>query len=101
MNYDRKKLEILRRRNDELEKEVEDAKKELSEYKLSTEGSYEKAKQLIADLEIIKRDWNQSLTEIQELKKQYEWLIHDTKLLHAKEARSAWFSKILNMTGKG
>lgn len=101
MNYDRKKLEILRKRNDELETELEKAKCDLSEYKYNTENSYAKAKELIANLETIKKEWEESLAEIRKLKQQYEWLIHDTKLLHAKEARSKWFSQILNSMGKG
>lgn len=99
MDRDKKKLESLRKRNDDLTSKLEEAKADFAEYQLSTAQSYEKAKELINELTDLKYQWKQALFEVQRAKLEYDRLIEDVKILKKGVNQDKWSLTILNMMG--
>lgn len=99
MDRDKKKLENLRKRNDDLTSKLEEAKADLAEYQLSTVQSYEKAKELINELTELKYQWKQALFEVQRAKLEYDRLIEDVKILKKGVNQDKWSLTILNTMG--
>lgn len=77
--YEKKQLDIVRKRNSELSKQIDDLKFKLEFDKQLNREGYQNAKDLIADLEIIKMDWLKVVKELQNYKVQYSILIDDLK----------------------
>ena len=101
MDRDKRKLENLRKRNDDLASKLEKAKADLADYQLSTVQSYEKAKELINELTDLKFQWKQALLEVQRAKLEYDRLIEDVKILQKEAKKDKWSSTILNMMDVG
>lgn len=95
-----KQLETIRKHNLELTHQLEEAKFEL-EYnsKLNAEG-YERAKDLIDDLERIKKEWLFSIEELKHQKDKYTDLINDLceikKIMTDVGFKIPWYKKIIN-----
>lgn len=75
----KKQMDVIRKRNAELNKELDDLKIELAMNTQLNMESYEQAKDLIACLEQIKADWLKSLEEIQNARVEYSFLIDELK----------------------
>ena len=73
------KIELLRKRNTELSTQLEDLKFQLEYQKVLQGGSTKRAKDLIVELENIKKEWGKSIAEIDDYKAQYEELIAELR----------------------
>lgn len=95
-----KQLESIRKHNLELVHQLDEAKFEL-EYnsKLNAEG-YQRAKDLINDLEKIKKEWLISIEELKHQRDKYADLIHDLyeikKIMVDVGFKIPWYKKIIN-----
>ena len=81
MDRDKRKLENLRKRNDDLTSKLEKAKADLADYQLSTVQSYEKAKELINELTDLKFQFKAALLRVERCEYEYIRIIEDAKLL--------------------
>ena len=72
-----KQIDILRKRNIELNKLIDDLKFKIDyNEQLNSEG-YKQAKDLINDLEKIRKEWLESIQILREKEKEYDDLISD------------------------
>lgn len=78
MNKD-KRLELVRKHNSELTKQVEDLRFQLDYKTQLNSESYDKAKQLICELEAIKDEWIKCLAEVEKQREKYDKLISELK----------------------
>lgn len=70
-----KQIDLIRKRNKELSKQLNDLKFKLEfDSQFNAEG-YKQAKDLIQDLEKIKSEWLQALNDLQNAKLKYSFLI--------------------------
>ena len=77
----KKQLELIRKRNIELSKQIDDLKFKLEfDYQLNMEG-YKRAKDLISDLERIKSDWMKVVEDLKEKEVEYSYLISELKMI--------------------
>ena len=95
----KKKLDTLRKRNDELTSKLNEAQEKLVEAEFDKEMSYAKAKELIRDLTALRYEWKTALLEVQRCKAGYERLIEEVKLAQKGAEKKKWYSRILNMMG--
>lgn len=72
-------MEIIRKRNATLNQQLEDLKQKLDFDKQLNMDGYKHAKELIADLERIKENWNKNLLELEKHKIEYAFLIAELK----------------------
>lgn len=95
-----KQVDVIRKRNAELTKQLDDLKFQL-EFKsqLNMKG-YQKAKELIDDLEKIKQDWTVALDDLNNKRIKYSNLIADLQTIkHIMANRGfkiPWYNKIIN-----
>lgn len=76
-----KQIELIRKRNAELSKQIDDLKFRIDfDSELNTE-SYKQAKKLISDLENLKSRWLKSIEEIEKEKDEYSKLISELKTI--------------------
>ena len=90
-----RKEDVLRKRNEELSKQLEEAKIELSMQKDLNSEAAQKAKELITRLEIIKSQMEQTLDEIENIRNKYKSLITEMKefkdSVKGRNAIERWF----------
>ena len=78
-----KQIENIRKRNMELNKQIDDLKLKLEYHKELNTESYQAAKDLIADLENIREEWIQTLQRLHDMESEYQGLISDMKEIKA------------------
>lgn len=76
-----KQLDLSRKRNEQLSRQLETIKTEWELDRMLHQNGYEHAKELISELEKIKTDWLQALEDIQKKREEYQQLIADVKAL--------------------
>lgn len=74
-----KQIENIRKRNIELNKQIDDLKLKLEYHKELNTESYQTAKDLIADLENIREEWTQTLQRLHDVESEYQGLLSDMK----------------------
>lgn len=74
-----KQTEIIRKRNAQLSKQLEDLKIAFAYDKTLNREGYKHARNLIADIENLKREWEDALTKIREKQDEYQTLVKDLK----------------------
>lgn len=72
-----KQIENIRKRNMELNKQIDDLNYMLEHHKQLNTESYKTAKELIADLENIRKEWLETLQRLHEKEIEYQSLIAD------------------------
>ena len=95
-----KKINMIRKRNAELTKQLEDIRFKLEfDSQLNMEG-YKRAKDLIEDLEKIKKDWLIALNDIDNKRMEYSYLINDLQsiknIMINMGFKIPWYKKIIN-----
>ena len=96
---DRKKqIELVRKRNAELTKQIDDLKFKLEfDNQLNMEG-YKRAKDLILDLENIKSEWINVVNNLKEKDIEYSYLISELKeirnIMRNMGFKIPWYKKI-------
>jgi chromosome segregation ATPase len=95
-----KQVEAIRKRNSELTKQLEDIRFELEfNSQLNTKG-YQRAKDLIEELEQIKQDWTLALEDLNDKREKYSILIADLqkikKIMTNMGFKIPWHKKIIN-----
>ena len=90
-----KQEDVLRKRNIELLKELDEAKSQLAMEKDLNSESTKKAQDLIVELEMIKSTWLKALDEVDEQRKLYKKLIEEVKefknSVKGRNAIERWF----------
>ena len=76
-----KQLDLSRKRNEQLSRQLETIKTEWELDRLLHQNSYEHAKELISELEKIKTDWLRALEDLQKKREEYDLLIADVKAM--------------------
>lgn len=72
-----KQIENIRKRNMELNKQIDDLNHMLEYHKQLNSESYQTAKELIADLEKIREEWLEALKRLHDKEIEYQSLISD------------------------
>lgn len=72
-----KQIENIRKRNMELNKQIDDLNYMLEYHKQLNSESYQTAKELIADLEKIREEWLEALQRLHDKEIEYQSLIAD------------------------
>lgn len=95
-----KEVDMIRKRNVELTKQLDDMKFNLEfNSQLNMEG-YKRAKDLIDDLERIKQGWSSALNDLNNKKTEYSNLIADLqeikKIMVNMGFKIPWYKKIKN-----
>lgn len=72
-----KQIENIRKRNMELNKQIDDLKYMLEHHKQLNTESYQAAKDLIAELENIRKEWLDTLQRLHDKEIEYQSLISD------------------------
>lgn len=95
-----KEVDMIRKRNAELTKQLDDAKFNLEvNSQLNMEG-YKRAKDLIDDLEKIKQDWTFALNDLNDKRTKYSNLIADLQeiknIMINMGFKISWYKKIKN-----
>lgn len=80
MRYE-KKYQLLKKRNIELNKKLDETKFQLEFIKQRNSNGYKRAKELIAELEAVKVEWEQSLSEVNEVRDKYKKLVDDVMVM--------------------
>lgn len=76
-----KQIDAIRKRNAELNKQLDDMRFKLEFDKQLNSNGYQRAKELIEDLEKIKKDWLSALDDLNEKRTKYSLLITDLKTM--------------------
>ena len=95
-----KQIEIIRKRNTELSKQLDDVKFQLEfNSQLNSEG-YQRARDLIVDLEKIKQEWLIALDDLNDKREKYSYLISDLQemktIMVNMGFKIPWYKKIAN-----
>lgn len=95
-----KRIEMIRKRNAELTKQLDDMRFKLEfNLQLNTEG-YKRAKDLICDLEKIKQDWIEALYDLNDKRNKYDCLINDLQamknIMVSMGFKIPWRNKMIN-----
>ena len=72
-----KQIENIRKRNMELNKQIDDLKYMLKHHKQLNTESYQTAKELIEELEKIREEWLETLQRLHDKEIEYQSLISD------------------------
>lgn len=99
MERDKRKIELLRKRNDELNTKLEEAEARFTELQYNTEISMDRAKELIQELTDLRFQFKAALLRVERCEYEYIRIIEDAKLLK-RGAKKPWFSGILNLREK-
>ena len=76
-----KQTELLQKRNSELKKKVNDLNFQIAFDKEMNEKGYERAKNLITDLEHIKIEWQEALADLHDKQQEYRQLLADLRTM--------------------
>lgn len=95
----KKKNELLRKRNTDLNNKLKDLKSELDFIKNVNSESYKKAETLIIELEKIKMEWNDCLNNLKNTQKEYDSLLFYLKKIK-NETSTPFHKKILHKGNK-
>lgn len=95
----KKKNELLRKRNTDLNNKLKDLKSELDFIKNVNSESYKKAETLIIELEKIKMEWNDCLNNLKNTQKEYDSLLFYLKKIK-NETSTPFHKKILHKRNK-
>lgn len=95
----KKKNELLRKRNTDLNNKLKDLKSELDFIKNVNSESYKKAETLIIELEKIKMEWNDCLNNLKNTQKEYDSLLFYLKKIK-NEISTPFHKKILHKRNK-
>lgn len=94
----KKQIDLIRKRNCSLSEELENLKLKMDfDRELNGQG-YEDVKSLVSDLENIKTEWEQSLSELKVSQAKYDCLVSDLKTIRnemLKGIKIAWYKKLL------
>ena len=95
-----KQMDAIRKRNAELNEQLEDMRFKLEfDKQLNSEG-YRRAKELIEDLEKIKKDWMSAFDDLNNKRMEYSILIADLKAMKSimknMGFKIPWYKKIIN-----
>ena len=95
-----KQMDIVRKRNAELTKQLEDMKFKLEFNSQLNMNGYKQAKDLIGDLEKIKQDWLSAIEDLNNKREKYSNLIVDLQkikniMIH-RGFKIPWYRKIIN-----
>lgn len=74
-----KQLELTRRNNASLTQKLEEAKTELELNKMVNGESFRRAKELISELELIKKKWSAALDDLYEKQAEYDRIIEEVR----------------------
>ena len=95
-----KQADVIRKRNAELTKQLEDLKFQLEFNSQLNMKGYQNAKDLINDLEQIKRDWISALDDLNDKRMKYSELISDLQkiknIMASNGFKIPWYKKIIN-----
>jgi chromosome segregation ATPase len=95
-----KQADTIRKRNAELNKQLEDLKFKLEFNSQLNMNGYQHAKDLIEDLEKIKQDWISALVDLNNKREQYVKLINDLQKIKSIMTNMGfkvpWYKKIIN-----
>lgn len=95
-----KQMDIIRKKNAELSKQLDDMRFKLEfDSQLNSEG-YQRAKDLINDLEKIKQEWLLTLDDLNDKREKYSYLISDLQkiknIMVGMGFKIPWYKKIIN-----
>ena len=95
-----KQIEAIRKRNAELTKQLEDARFKLEFNSQLNMKGYQRAEDLIDELEKIKQDWTSALDDLNDKREKYSLLIADLqeikKIMTNMGFKIPWYKKIIN-----
>lgn len=95
-----KQMDIVRKKNAELSKQLDDIKFQLEFNSQLNMNGYNKAKDLIVELESIKQDWLKSLNDLNNQKEKYSDLVNDLheikKIMISRKFKIPWYRKLIN-----
>lgn len=95
-----KQIETVRKRNAELTKQLDNARFELEYNSQLNMKGYQCAKNLIAELEQIQREWMAALDDLNDKREKYSVLIAELqeikKIMISTGFRIPWYKKIIN-----
>lgn len=93
-----KQMDIIRKRNTDLSKRLEELQFKLDYQNQLNTGSYKTAKELITELNTIKDEWSRSLKILQKRDAEYQRLIEDLKNLRkimiSNGIKMPWYKRI-------
>lgn len=99
-----KQIELIRKRNSDLNKKLDDMQFQLQYNKELNQGSYQKAKDLIVELNSIKTEWQSALNELYEKQEKYQELINDLREMRDEMIRNGfkrpWYKRIFMRKNK-
>lgn len=95
-----KQIDLIRKKNAELSKQLDDLRFKLeSNTQLNIDG-YNKAKDLIVELEEIKQSWLESIEDLNNQREKYSILINDLQkiknIMVNRGFKIPWYRKIIN-----
>ena len=76
-----KQIDLIRKRNTQLNEQLENAKFALEYDRMLNREGYKHAKDLIAELEDIKKRWTEALDDLKNKQDEYQMLVDDIKKL--------------------
>ena len=95
-----KQVDVIRKRNIELTKQLEDMKFKLEFNSQLNMDGYRCAKDLIDDLEKIKKDWILSLNDLNNKREKFDCLIADLQIIKNIMTdmgfKIPWYKKLIN-----
>ena len=95
-----KQIEAIRKRNAELTEQLDNARFELEHNSQLNMNGYQRAKDLIGELEAIKQEWIIALEDLNKRKEKYTLLIADLqeikKIMTKMGFKIPWYKKIIN-----
>ncbi len=74
-----KQTEVIRKRNAQLNKQLEELKLAFAYDKTLNREGYKHAKNLIAEIEKLKNEWEDALDRIRKTQEEYQMLVEDLK----------------------
>lgn len=83
-----KQRKLLQKRNNELKKKINDLNFQIAFDKEVKEKGYERAKNLITELEQIKKEWQAALTDLHSKQQEYRQLLADLQAM-GKEVKNS------------
>lgn len=95
-----KKIEAIRKRNVELNKQLDDMKFKLEFNEQLNMNGYKEAKDLIVDLENIKQKWLSTIDDLNNKRIEYDKLISELqeikKIMVSMGFKIPWYKRIIN-----
>lgn len=95
-----KQIDMIRRKNAELSKQLDDLRFKLEYDSQLNSNAVERAKNLIDDLEKIKQDWLSTLNDLNNKREKYSELITDLQkiknIMVNRGFKIPWYKKVIN-----